>query len=168
MSIRAREAYDSGEKPWSKWTKDDILDSFDEPLRSLLAKFSCKILKANCLRKSSWHHTGNYCNRTSFYCVLDADQINVDDFTNFKKKPRQKAIIKEHYAVAKYNDWSGSRAHPHCEEKKAVIHWTDKNGQPSMVNFLKGGCGTKRFSSFWNVVEIAKPRKNSKIMKEIR
>lgn len=68
MSNNAVAAYNSGEMPYSKWTKKDILDNFYYPeTREILAGLSLKDLKEDFLLESSWHHTSKFFNKTSFY-----------------------------------------------------------------------------------------------------
>lgn len=78
MSNRARKAYAMGEKPMSKWTKDEIIEEVlnikDIPNISKLTK---QELADSFLSMSSWHHTGAFYNRTVFYSV---DQGMVDNF----------------------------------------------------------------------------------------
>ena len=74
MSLRARDAYMSGEKPKSKWTKAamveaimDYCNEFGIPFDR--AKVRCD--KATMFQKffewKSWHHTGRYATVTDFY-----------------------------------------------------------------------------------------------------
>ena len=79
MSIRAKRAYDSGEKPKSKWTKQNILEEIynetdSDYIYSCLKKVSAKDLFENCFRRSSWHHTGMFYNETNFY-QLDLEKL---------------------------------------------------------------------------------------------
>lgn len=77
MSNRARAAYDLGEKPMSKWTKDEIieavLDYLDETkAETAISVDEIKALPAWLLRQEfltyrSWHHTGALYNTTDFY-----------------------------------------------------------------------------------------------------
>lgn len=73
MSVRACEAYESGEKPFSKWQKQDILSELKNQgfNTEVLEKISLKILKEVFLYESSWHHTSKYFNKTYFYSVID-------------------------------------------------------------------------------------------------
>ena len=98
MSNRAIEAYNNGEKPFSKWTKQDILDGIeeykqesDDPTVHLfytvfyeLAKVRAGVLKAHLLHKSSWHLTGKFCNCTDFYSI-DFDLIDSLDLKTVKE-----------------------------------------------------------------------------------
>lgn len=72
MSVRAYEAYESGEKPLSKWSKNDIIEcvlnvrnDFQEKELKIYSKEVLKVF----LICSSWHHTGSYFNETNFYSL---------------------------------------------------------------------------------------------------
>lgn len=77
MSNRARAAYDLGEKPMSKWTKDEIIKAVEDYLdeeepETAISIDEIKTLPAWLLRQEfltcrSWHHTGAFYNVTSFY-----------------------------------------------------------------------------------------------------
>lgn len=84
MSNRAREAYDDGEKPLSKWLKSDIINRVLEIQedygvfnlsKSELQKFKKDFLVNYFLEKTSWHHTGKYFNQTDFYSVNESRVI---------------------------------------------------------------------------------------------
>ena len=91
MSNNAVAAYESGEKPLSKWTKTDILDAIENAVReeeltlncsmNSLRKVSAKILKKVCLNKTSWHHTSSRYNKTDFYSL---DLYSVAELTDEK------------------------------------------------------------------------------------
>lgn len=73
MSVRAKKAYDGGEMPKSKWTKQAIMDAlcdeFGDAPASGFSKFSKDTLFQNCLKRSSWHHTGKFANATDFFSI---------------------------------------------------------------------------------------------------
>lgn len=74
MSVRAGEAYKSGERPISKWRKSDIVEEIkelelDNFSMDLLKKLNLKTLKNYVLEISSWHHTGKLFNETDFYSI---------------------------------------------------------------------------------------------------
>jgi hypothetical protein len=81
MSNRAVEAYESGQRPLSKWKKENILDTIDEqaselaPFMDLIGSMSEKEMKANLLEQSSWHHTGALYSATDFYGVKSPKDI---------------------------------------------------------------------------------------------
>ena len=128
MSNRAVEAYNNGEKPFSKWTKQDILDVIeeykqesDDPTVYELAKVRAGVLKAHLLHKSSWHHTGKFCNCTDFYSI-DFDLIDSLDLKTVKEWQLEK-IKKEVEQVKRYEcvylEWCGTRKHPKANEVKS-------------------------------------------------
>lgn len=77
MSNRARAAYDLGEKPMSKWTKDEIIEAVEDYLDETEAETAISVdeikalpawlLRQEFLTYRSWHHTGAFYNATSFY-----------------------------------------------------------------------------------------------------
>ncbi len=93
MSVNAAEAYDEGQKPLSKWSKDDILNNIYSLIDTDvdLSKLTLAELKENFLKYSSWHHTGAFYNTTDFYSI-DEDAVNnitqrtVDDIVSSRKK----------------------------------------------------------------------------------
>ena len=129
MSNRAVEAYNNDEKPFSKWTKQDILDVIEEYKQESddlavlyeLAKVRADVLKAHLLHKSSWHHTGKFCNCTDFYSI-DFDLIDGLDLKTVKAWRLEK-IKKEVEQVKRYEcvylEWSGTRKHPKPNEVQA-------------------------------------------------
>ena len=153
MSNRAVEAYNNDEKPFSKWTKQDILDVIEEYKQESddlavhlfytvfyeLAKVRADVLKAHLLHKSSWHHTGKFCNCTDFYSI-DFDLIDSLDLKTVKAWQLEK-IKKEVEQVKRYEcvylEWGGTRKHPKATEvlSKGVIkgNWF----YPDNENFKK-------------------------------
>lgn len=80
MSNRARRAYDLGQAPMSKWTKDGILDRMGgvdelEPYMDELKGLSEKTLKESFLEKAAWHHSSKFFNKTDFYGVVSPNDI---------------------------------------------------------------------------------------------
>lgn len=77
MSNRAEKAYKIGEAPWSKWTKEKIIDSVLDVVAYEDLKISYEDLKRLTLSElrdafldyASWHHTGAFYNNTNFYKV---------------------------------------------------------------------------------------------------
>lgn len=98
MSNRAIKAYESGQAPLSKWTKEEILEKIDddgnlEPLMPLIEKMSEKEMKENFLENTAWHHTSGFFNKTSFYGIKSPKEIAyyimqkpTKKFENFGKK----------------------------------------------------------------------------------
>lgn len=127
MSNNAVAAYENGEKPLSKWTKADILDEIRSEClvlncsESKLKKLPVKALKDICLRRSSWHHTGNHFNKTDFYS-LDIDRIEsltdeeLDDIIVLNKDEKNKTAEPENRWECAFLEWSGTRKHPAAKE----------------------------------------------------
>lgn len=137
MSVRAQEAYDSGERPMSKWNKWDILSELeydlDDDTIAKLSKYSTQALKNVCLEWTSWHHTGSYANETDFYKVIDGRDVDLDQMfmdldaeeKNLKEERKQKKEEKrllestEEKCYFKYGVWSGTKKHPKLDYYKA-------------------------------------------------
>lgn len=158
MSNNAVAAYEMGEKPKSKWTKEEILDCVkDVNLRNKLSRLSVTTLRDNFLFKSSWHHTGKMYNKTEFYMV-DEDEINNvtdEDIENLKAvsrapKVEEKPRIKK--GSIDYLTWEGTRKHPkpvehtlsnvNIEEKGSFYIITDDSGKEILRKKI-GSNGTK-------------------------
>lgn len=127
MSNNAVSAYKDGEKPLSRWTKRDILNSIEEShaelkcTMSMLHKVPVNVLKEACLTYSSWHHTSSYFNRTEFYS-LDMDKVEslTDEdlnklITDYKTKGKTNDRTEEQWKCS-FLEWSGSRKHPKATE----------------------------------------------------
>lgn len=118
MSNNAIAAYSNGEKPYSKWTKSDILRELPGDLLDIAKKLTVSEMKGLFLHRTSWHHTSSHYNRTDFYSVeadgVTADQIAgiIADRQPVEKKPVQLVKAKVHYLT-----WEGTRKHP-----KAIDH----------------------------------------------
>lgn len=131
MSERAKEAYDSGERPMSKWNKWDIIceleNDLDDDAIAKLSKYSTQALKNVCLEWTSWHHTGSYANETDFYQVIDGrdadlDQMFMDldaeekclkDERKQKKDEKKKVDMTEIKCYFEYGEWSTYYSHHH-------------------------------------------------------
>ena len=126
MSNNAVDAYESGEKPKSKWTKEEILDEVESLIRhglqvefdfNLLKKLTLNKLRSVCLTQSSWHHTSSYYNETDFYSI---DESSLENLTNediqelLDEKPEPKKVRDKtrRKAEVSYSVWGGTRAHP--------------------------------------------------------
>lgn len=119
MSNNARAAYADGEKPLSKWNKQNILEEIyayaDEDVQSKLDKSGVKELtteelKSYFLKNSSWHHTGRFYNRTDFYIIDEnavssisaevVDEIKKQRIRKFKSEEEKQNAIKNQKALA--------------------------------------------------------------------
>lgn len=126
MSVRAKKAYDSGEMPYSKWTKAAILDELEyaDLDINLFKKYSADTLRDYFLYCAAWHHTGKCFNETFFYEFSVPDPIDFAELNRLEaenKEERAKARaekkeIKQEIALITYGEWTGSRKHMKLEE----------------------------------------------------
>lgn len=130
MSNNAVAAYNSGEKPLSKWTKSNVIEAIENAIRDgeltlecsleKLKKTTIKILKDMCLYRSSWHHTGKHYNKTDFYS-LDTEGIErltdekIDEIIGSNKYKKPIEPTGEKWKCA-FLEWSGTRKHPKATE----------------------------------------------------
>lgn len=84
MSVRARQAYESGEMPLSKWTRGAIISAikdycadFDLAYNPEIESMSRAKLADTYLEYKSWHHTGRFARETEFY-GLNEDAVCAD------------------------------------------------------------------------------------------
>ncbi len=136
MSNNAVDAYENGLRPYSKWTKQDILEQIERYLSrehdldydiDLFKKFRAEFLKKMFLESSEWHHTGKYFNETSFYS-FDSEVLDEKDkeyflemYELFKIEENAKCSKSQDilYVHARYGEWSGTRRHPKLIEREA-------------------------------------------------
>lgn len=128
MSNNAANAYENGEMPLSKWTKEDIIDDVKYIAENYnvnfdinsLKKYAKETLKNAFLKQSSWHHTSLYCNKTYFYSI-DEDKIVVitdEDLKNLERERKDKCKTEnikrqtEEVWECEFIEWSGTRKHP--------------------------------------------------------
>ncbi|MEA5034359.1 hypothetical protein [Cloacibacillus evryensis] len=147
MSNNAVEAYESGEKPKSKWTKREIIEEIKRQIEeeevelnvslSVIEKMPLEALMDLALYESSWHHTSGYFNETSFYSV-DASEITESDIEDWRL-PEKKAQT-ERRAKAHYTKWSGrgkSRQRTEIEEwgvVKGNWFYSDNGGKKKYIH----------------------------------
>lgn len=117
MSNNAVEAYRSGEKPLSRWTKHDIIEAakeIDEEKAEHLKRVPLAVLKNRVLEYVSWHHTSSRYNRTEFYCVSESriERLSIDDIDALSRRKPQSFSVKRYRGTLEYLEWSGTRAHP--------------------------------------------------------
>lgn len=132
MSENAAMAYDEGEKPLSKWTKQVLIDAIIEDsdwTEAELKKAPLAVLREMFLYYDGWHHTGKMFNETSFY-ALDEDVMSKHDtaelserITEYKaeKKAARAEKAEKHEeqlakAFIKYEEWHGTRNYGHFVE----------------------------------------------------
>lgn len=128
MSNNAVAAYYNGEKPYSKWTKSDILDEIPDNLKESAKKLTLSEIRSLFLKWTSWHHTSSMYNRTDFYSVCaDGVTVNQIEFTIVQRQPKVKkakpAAVK---AQVQYGEWEGTRKHPKLVHKTSYAIIIDK------------------------------------------
>lgn len=84
MSVRARNAYESGEMPMSKWTRGAIISAIKEYCADFDLAYNPEIesksraqLADDYLEYKSWHHTGRFARETEFF-GLNEDAVCAD------------------------------------------------------------------------------------------
>lgn len=143
MSNNAITAYESGEKPLSKWTKAVILEAVENEEVELkismetLKKIPVNTLKEKCLAKSSWHHTSSHYNKTDFYDIWwnGVENLTDKDADNVTVKEKET----EERWLCKFLEWSGTRKHPKATEyeEEGIIkgNWFYRsNGTKKSIN----------------------------------
>ncbi len=70
MSVNARAAYDSGEMPKSKWSKQALLEGLYSVNPNLdISGYKTEVLKEVLLTGAAYHHTSPFYNATNFYKI---------------------------------------------------------------------------------------------------
>lgn len=155
MSINAAAAYDAGEKPWSKWTKDELFCalSLDGERRALLQKLTAEELRCELLTYAGWHHTGAFFAETNFW-LADQDKADkldakaVAEIIAYRRSRRKKPQKKEDpayiAALVDYTFWTSSQKHrtAHKVSKEYVRFRSDaktvqtKNGRKRLASLF--------------------------------
>lgn len=139
MSQRAVTAYENNEKPFSRWSKKDILDEIERIIKEEetrpnfniedLQKFNTTILRDTFLKCASWHHTSSKFNKTDFYSINYSaiENITIDKLkliASLEKEEKQKqAVLKNSYEYAKiiYEEWEGSKRYGKFVKKEENV-----------------------------------------------
>lgn len=109
MSKRAKEAYEGGERPSSKWTKEALIEAiaeaFGEDVSEKARKISKLELANSFLERSSWHHVGAYATPVWFYRIAEdmtaeeasrlVDQLIEEKATQKEEKKAEKKPAKK-------------------------------------------------------------------------
>ena len=132
MSNNAVDAYYSGEKPLSKWTKKDIIDAIENAVKEdeltlgcgldKLKKVPVKKLKDLCLVRTSWHHTSNYFNKTDFYSIDDErlESLTDEEIDRYIAEGKEDLKVESKPSEERWKcaflEWSGTRKRPKATE----------------------------------------------------
>lgn len=130
MSNNAVAAYENGEKPLTKWSRSEILESVEDAIntgelvlgfsKEKLKKMPVNMLKELCLSCTSWHHTSKRFNRTNFYS-LDFYRLpyltdeEIDEMIAESKAATKKKSKEERWKCA-FLEWGGTQRHPTAKE----------------------------------------------------
>ena len=155
MSHRAYEAYENGEKPLSKWKKDEILELLSQESELDFSEMTLPMLKEFFLIKSGWHHTGKFYKKTAFYRFefdhrsWDQEQI---DYCVALKKGEKKQKKENNYITAriKYHFRTGTRKHPIYNSEEEIVRFRSLDGKVKTKN------GNKLLSKITILNEIEK------------
>ena len=174
MSERAREAYEGGEAPKSKWTKATMLAALEEwceendhVLDEDVEKMRKDAIWSRFFKWKSWHHTGKFANETDFYGIdEDAAEEASRPMTEAEMEARATARrirIAEHEAAkaeaeAQERQRLAERARKIAEFKRATgfefyslngfLERRRRCGQEVDVRLAKSGALIVRFDGF--------------------
>lgn len=145
MSNNAFDAYMNGEKPMSRWKKQDILDELEgnvpENVLEVAKKMKADDLRNACLVRTSWHHTSEYYNRTDFYSVRDFDEITVGLLHRYVSEAGKKTIGAPVYRKIAYLIWGGTKRYPTKTRYVEVCQIVGRWAMTSHGKKLVGGSG---------------------------
>lgn len=106
MSNRAVSAYMGGEKPYSVWTKADIIEAVCDINEDVdISALTLAEMKETFLTYSSWHHTGRYYQRTSFYALNEdrAEKMTQDDVDSIIRSRKRNVRTEEQREAERRN-----------------------------------------------------------------
>lgn len=143
MSVNARNAYDDGEMPKSKWTKKAMIaavkeycDNYDLKYNPEIEKMKKEELFRTFLIYSSWHHTSKFANPTDFYSI---DKEAVEDYFPelTPAEAEQKRAVKKAELEAEYRHMKEEEKR--LEEKFSVWDSFEKEHgyHPKSIRALK-------------------------------
>jgi len=145
MSNNARDAYERGEMPKSKWTTKEILDNIaviDPEKAELLKGVKLPVLRMYALENTGWHHTSSMYNVTDFYGISEDFVENLTPERAAELKAMdvdEKQEAKFYRGDFDYIEWTGSRQHPKAnpvhlknvtiEERGSTYYVRDDSGK---------------------------------------
>lgn len=171
MSNRAHEAYENNIRPYSRWSKKDILDALPADIVTEygLQSYPTWFLKEALLQLESWHHTGKMYNRTNFWEVTPPN-CSAGEFKQLYKAA----------AVAREKRLQEKNESPIRKVKVTYLEWASRNSRPTEITeygvvkgsfvYLQSG-GRKRLDG--NYLEITQeydraPRGTGPVFEEIK
>lgn len=117
MSVRAQEAYESGEMPMSKWTRGAIISAIKDYCTDVDLAYNPDIetmsrakLAEAYLEYKSWHHTGRFARETEFF-GLNEDAVCADfpEMTPDQIAERDEKAAEVQAAAAEWNSFMKAR-----------------------------------------------------------
>lgn len=129
MSNNARAAYESGERPLSRWNKTLVIEEIAKENGVSPEDISLKMPYQYYLEKTSWHHTSSKYNKTDFYSLVYNDedvsfsQKAIEKINNDKETEIKLRLEYAEKRLAKLNEWN-----PSATEDETFIYSTDENG----------------------------------------
>ena len=179
MSNNAVEAYKHGEKPFSKWTKKEILEELEkrrkldladskylpmsQEIFSELSKCSEAVVKEVSLTYTSYHHTGNLYKKTDFYSIAydELGYLEEKDIIKAKKeirdRKREKELEKKQVGEAKKTRWKVSYPEYTKKGRKRICTYVIDTGYIEGIWFVSDSTGCKKrvtASSFEKIKRI--------------
>lgn len=138
MSVNAAIAYENGERPISKWRKDDILNGLGRELVAALNldRYPAAFLKEMFLEPVAWHHTSRHYNVTDFYAIRETGSISEEQsllasaypawMEEQSRKKAAKAVREEPVkALVRYLEWlpytGRGKKRPVTHEEYAIL-----------------------------------------------
>ena len=156
MSNNARAAYNCGEMPLSRWTKDELLARCGDRADTLRVLTAAE-LKARLLSRTSWHHTSSHYNRTDFYSfdedaleALTAEAVLEIVSARKPRAPRQAPAVKTITAEITYTVWEGR-----FRNYRRPKDYTEIVSYPSTAKQVETSNGVKRLSSLKSIRVIS-------------
>lgn len=142
-------AYESGEMPLSKWSKNNIINAIkemvdsddiflnEESLKSI-ETMNLKDLRDLFLKRSSWHHTSKFYNKTNFY-EIDVGYIerNYEEAKAFREQEENKIREKEKQKAEKEKQEKTDRIQKWADSHKKEIEKIKSSGYDNipLTNF---------------------------------
>lgn len=107
-----------------------------------------------------WHHSSKHFNRVNFYDPTEVLAIfGIEPHDDYEPNPAAIAALAAHRAsrknapavhercIVRWLDWSGTRNHPHCDERQAEDCRVEVKGKTATVTTPTGQKFTKRLST---------------------
>ncbi len=128
MSNNAVAAYEAGERPLTKWTKQELVELLNEEVQPLAKQLNLKELRLASLSYSGWHHTSSRYNKTNFYSFDQTanDRITkeyVESVISMREPKQPKNQATYITALASYTVWNGTRKRPKATNYDEIIRF---------------------------------------------